>query len=390
MEGTSEPWSPIDCESGEAVRSALLEVVMRQTEILAEERRKADVRHKVLNEELNHRVKNILALIKSLVSQPVEDAASLDAYVATLKGRIMALSFAHDQVIRSDGGGELRDLLEAELRPYREGAARIVLEGPDVALDARAYSVMALVLHELATNAAKYGALSVADGELTVRWNIAAEGGCELHWTERGGPRVSPPRREGFGSVLVARSVPFDLGGESALAFEPAGVSVRLLVPRRFVMRARPVVQQSQRIAEEAAAVVPARTAAAAVDGLAVLLLEDQLVIAIDAEAMLADAGAIASTAATAAEAFAILARSAPDVAVLDVHLGLETSIAVADELVRRQIPFVFATGFGDSAAVPEHLRTVPIVRKPYTAEALVEGLAAVMAAVQEQEDEAP
>lgn len=375
VECTSRPWSETDRDCADAVRTALLEVVMRQTELVAEERRKADLRHKMLNEELNHRVKNILSLIKSLVSQPVDGRRSLEEYVSSLKGRIMALAFAHDQVIRSDSGGNLKDLLSAELTPYSGGATVVELEGSDIGLDSRAYSVMALVFHELATNAAKYGALSSESGRLTVRWSITADRGCEVLWTEEGGPPVEVPLRSGFGMVLVDRSVPFDLGGESELTFHPSGVAARFLIPIKFI-----TYVASQRVADSALT----SAAPAAYDGIAglkVLVLEDQLVIAIDVETMLAEHGAVAETAATAAEAMLVLARGLPDAAVLDVHLGMENSFAVADELLRRKIPFVFATGFGDDTIIPDHLRPVPVVRKPYSAMALAERLGQAVSA---------
>src|SRR5262249_44920514 len=152
-----------------------------------------------------------------LVSQPVEDGKSLTDYVGTLKGRIMALANAHDQVIRSDGGGSLRGLLNAELTPYR--AQQVSVSGPPVDLDTRAYSVLALVIHELATNAAKYGALSNGDGKLSIEWRLGEDGALMFHWRESDGPPVTPPRRRGFGSVLLHRSVPFDLGGQADISY---------------------------------------------------------------------------------------------------------------------------------------------------------------------------
>ncbi|MNP16716.1 Blue-light-activated histidine kinase [compost metagenome] len=175
----------------------------------------------MLNEELNHRVKNILSLIGALVAHPTSENQTLNDYVATLKGRIQALSLAHDQVVRGDGGGRFAALLEAELSPYRTTADALELRGPGLLLDARAFSVLALVLHELATNAAKYGALSRAGGTLSVTWAVDAGGACEIIWCERGGPTVRPPTRTGFGSVLIERSIPFDLGGSSNLEYRP-------------------------------------------------------------------------------------------------------------------------------------------------------------------------
>ncbi|MDZ4693155.1 HWE histidine kinase domain-containing protein, partial [Terricaulis sp.] len=187
VERQSQPWAADDLEMAEATRTALLEVIVRHSEILETQRQTADLRQKVLNEELNHRVKNILALIKSIVSQPVDEGRDLNDYVESLRGRIMALALAHDQVIRADGGGALRELLTSELRPYGE-VATITLNGPEIGLESRSYSVLALVTHELATNAAKYGALSQKNAELNVTWRVGEDGAGELLWTETGGP----------------------------------------------------------------------------------------------------------------------------------------------------------------------------------------------------------
>ena len=133
----SLPWTEQDRQFGDAIRTAIVEVVLHNSELLASERAKADVRQRMLNEELNHRVKNILSLIGALVAHPTSESQTLQDYVATLKGRIQALSLAHDQVVRGDGGGRLAKLLEAELSPYRTAADVIELQGPNVILDAR-------------------------------------------------------------------------------------------------------------------------------------------------------------------------------------------------------------------------------------------------------------
>ncbi len=223
------PWTEGERQFAEAARGALVEVLLQHTELLADERNKADIRQRMLNEELNHRVKNILAVIKSLVSQPTSERQTLEAYVESLRGRIQALALAHDQVIRGDGGGALRDLLMAELTPYR--AQAISLEAPGVWLDSRAYSILALVLHELATNAAKYGALSSTSGRLNVTWTLDEMGACDIHWHEEGGPTVRPPSRSGFGTMLIDRSVPFDLGGRSEVSYDAGGVEARFTIP---------------------------------------------------------------------------------------------------------------------------------------------------------------
>ena len=364
----SAPWTPNDRQTAEAARVQLLEIMMRHSEVLARERREADVRQKTLNEELNHRVKNILALINSLVSQDVGEGRDVSAYALALKGRIIALANAHDQVVRSDGGGLLNALVLAELGPY--ASRELTVEGPEIVLDARAYSVLALVLHELATNAAKYGALSVAEGRLSVIWSLDRQGDCRLEWLERGGPLVVTPARAGFGSSLIRRSVPFDLGGESELDYAPEGLRATLTIPAAFFESRAAAVATTRKTPSDAAA----RSRPLA--GQRVLLVEDQYVIALDAEQILKESGAEdVLIAATPAEAERALTAARPDIAVLDVNLGRFTSVSIARRLRELGVRFIFATGYGDSRMIPDDFQDVPVVRKPYSAAALVAGI---------------
>jgi len=371
----AQPWTEADREIAEATRAALVEIVLRHSELIADERAKADVRQRMLNDELNHRVKNILAVIKSLVGHPVEEGIDLKDYVNSLKGRIQALAFAHDQVVRGDGGGSLSDLLNAELSPYRDQSSSISLTGPGIWLDARAFSVMALVLHELSTNAAKYGALSRAGGKLQVEWNFSDHGDCEIRWLESGGPRVLPPSRQGFGTVLIDRSVPYDLDGESDVVYAPEGVQARFLLPKKHVS----VAQASDETPGSPNRIIE-KAGAKRHENLSLLLVEDQMLIAMDVEDMLAAKGILkVSTSGSANDALKKLKNFSPDVAVLDVNLGTGTSMPVAEELTRRDIPFVFATGYGDTSIIPDSFAAVPIVRKPYDGDALHDAITSVL-----------
>ncbi|WP_201829759.1 HWE histidine kinase domain-containing protein [Microvirga zambiensis] len=370
----SQPWSEADREIAEAVRIALAEVVLRHGELLADERTKAEIRQRMLNEELNHRVKNILAIIKSLVGHPVQEGRNIEDYVASLQGRIQALAVAHDQVARGGGGGSLAELLDAELTPYRGPATTIMLDGPKVWLDARAYSVMALVLHELCTNAAKYGALSREGGKLSVAWSLVPEGGCKIEWRESGGPIVSPPKREGFGTVLIDRSIPYDLGGESRVDYLPTGVGACFFIPQKHILfvTVPGADQKMQAISAETRQSID-------LSGTSLLLVEDQLLIALDVEAMLTERGLGDITiSASVDDALRKLSAFMPDVAILDVNLGEGTSIPVAEALARRKIPFVFATGYGEKGMVPAAFSDIPVVRKPYDSESLIGAIASV------------
>jgi light-regulated signal transduction histidine kinase (bacteriophytochrome) len=363
----STPWTPNERQIAESARVQLLEIMMRHSEALGKERRVAEVRQKTLNEELNHRVKNILALVKSLVSQDIGGSREVAAFATALKGRIAALANAHDQVVRCDGGGRLSDLLRAELSPYAVAGREIEIVGPDLVLDARAYSVMALVLHELATNAAKYGPLSEPLSRLSARWVLTGAGDCELSWRETGGPPVATPSHTGFGTSLIRRSVPFDLGGESEIDYAADGLKTRLLIPARYFE------DRSSQDRQAGAEPCLAASAATPVAGLRVLLVEDQFVIALDAERLLKEAGAAeVEIAATPDEAERLLAAHRPDVAVLDGNLGRVTSIPVAQKLLDLGVPFILPTGYGDSQMIGEAFRRIPVVRKPYSGHSLV------------------
>lgn len=364
VEGHSLPWTDSDRDMAEVARMALVEIVLRHSELLQEERDKAEVRQRILNEELNHRVKNILSLIKSLVSQPAEKGRSLRDYVGALQGRIQALSHAHDQIVRGAGGGTLLSLLAAEMSPYRSTAAAIDLDGPAVMLDSRAFSVMALVTHELVTNAAKYGPLSSKGGRLSVAWRMNA-GGCEIDWIESTRTPLKPPTRVGFGTTLIERSIPHDLGGESEVRYAPNGLRGRFFLPARHVTLG----------AEPHATGLPGggdNPSESPYRDLSILLVEDQMLIALDAETLLIDGGAReVETSNSVTDALDRLQEFRPDLAVLDLNLGAELSLPIAERLEQLSIPFVFATGYGDTPLIPPDMRAVPVVRKPYDADGL-------------------
>jgi light-regulated signal transduction histidine kinase (bacteriophytochrome)/CheY-like chemotaxis protein len=377
VRGKAQPWTQADVEAADAIRAVLVEIVLHHNEIMADERGKADARQRMLNEELNHRVKNILSVIKSLVGQPVEAGQDIESYVKTLKGRIQALALAHDQIVRSGDGGMLRDLLNAELRPYRAGESNIVLEGPSIWLDARSFSVLALVLHEMATNAAKYGALAATGGTLKVGWRLSDTGDCEMHWVEQGGPLVSTPTRRGFGSVLIGRSIAYELGGESSIDYPPSGLVGHFRIPAQHIQGEEGGEASAPPVDSELPIVFSEHPDFAEIE---LLLVEDQMLIAADVEAMLAAHGIHkVTTSPSVTEALRKLEKFTPDIAILDVNLGTGTSLPVAQELMRRGIPLVFATGYTDRSIIPANL-DVPVLRKPYEVSALIGTLVKILA----------
>ena len=203
------------------------------------DRKEAEQRQKLLLDELNHRVKNTLATVQSLATQTLRGAGSPEQFRRTFEARIVALSKTHDLLTtRNWQGAELEEIVAEQLKPYAMDPARLVLEGDAVALTPRAALALSMVFHELATNAAKYGALSTTAGQLEVRWHIerAPAGAAgepdwvRLTWRETGGPSVTPPQRRGFGSRLIERSTS-ELDGVARLEFDPAGLRYSITVP---------------------------------------------------------------------------------------------------------------------------------------------------------------
>ena len=193
----------------------------------------ADQRQRILLDELNHRVKNTLATVQSIAKQTLKDAESPATARASFEARIMALSHAHDLLSRSSwAGADLRTLLTRELKPY--GIDRARLDGEPVRLAPRAAVALGMVAHELATNAAKFGALSNGDGRIAAEWRLE-EGNAgrmlSLNWREQGGPRVGPPGKRGFGSRLIAMSLEGELGGKTDLRFDPDGLKCNISIP---------------------------------------------------------------------------------------------------------------------------------------------------------------
>ena len=360
VRGQCTPWTTSDLAVGEAIRTGLRDIFLKHDEASAEERGRMERRRRVLNDELNHRVKNIIALVKSIATQTGAHADSVAEYSASLEGRLRALAFAHDQSLGSTSGGDLGTLIEAEaaLHRYTPHPERVVAGGDTVFLNDRAFGVAALVIHELMTNAAKYGSLSVPQGRLAISWSRDPIGACEIRWTESGGPPVVMPTRSGFGSKLVQTTMVHDLGGRAEVDYTPAGVTARLSIPARHCTVA------PEQAAGFPASVGPEDTGTLA--ELAVLLVEDQSLIALDTEELLRGLGAReVRIAPDAAAAMRTLGNFRPDAAVLDFNLGEDTCEKVADYLIAHGVPFVFATGYGDSVMIPDHLRDVPVVRKP-------------------------
>ena len=199
------------------------------------ERKQAEQRQQFLMNELNHRVKNTLATVQSIAAQSLKGASDRELRT-TFDARLISLSRTHDLLSRETWkSASLRELLLLELEPYRsEQGTRFVLEGPEITVNPKAALALGLAFHELATNAAKYGALSKPIGQVRVVWDVlksSEPSTLRLKWTETGGPPVKKTGRKGFGTIVIERGLSMDLDGEVHVDFNPSGLVFTVDIP---------------------------------------------------------------------------------------------------------------------------------------------------------------
>ncbi|BAI72593.1 bacteriophytochrome [Azospirillum sp. B510] len=318
VRGRSKPWTDLDERNAESLRVTLLEVVLRLADVAGRTRREATERQELLIAELNHRVRNILGLVRALVRQSESGAETLQQFAAIVAGRIEALARAHDQITADNWGpASLRTLIAAETGAYLSaggvsaGGERVRLSGPEVLLAPQAFSVFALVVHELTTNSAKYGALSDGGGWVEAGWSIDGDGRLVIDWRENGGPPVQAPSRIGFGTTVIERSLPHDLQGEAEVSYAPSGLRARFMIPARYVTAAASLPDGGRRGAS------PSVTDFSI--GGPVLLLEDNMIIAMATEDVLLslDASRV-NTAAGVRQALRLIDEDPPVVGVLE------------------------------------------------------------------------
>ena len=370
VEGRSLPWTPAERRTAEALRVTLLEVVLRLTDEANAGRKRAQEQQELLIAELNHRVRNILNLIQGLIAQGPSDAASIADYRDVLDARVHSLARAHDQLTQDQWGpARLGELVATEASAYLDTKSDAVrVTGPEVLVEPAAFTVLALVIHELVTNAVKYGALSDS-GHVDLDWSFDAEGGLVMEWKERGGPAVTPPTRKGFGTTIINGSIAHELGGKAETFYRTAGFEARFRIPARFVAAGTMEDKEEKKIS--------AHDGEGLIAGKRALVVEDSSLIALDAEEKMIDLGAReVILAASNRAALNAIENEEVDIAMLDFNLGNETSVPVAEALRAAGLPFVFASGYGPDGTIPEEFAEIPLVLKPYSQQQIAEAFA--------------
>jgi signal transduction histidine kinase len=329
------------------------------------ERIAAAERQALLAREVDHRAKNALAVVQSVVR--LTRADGVRDYARAVEGRVAALARAHTLLAQDRWRGtDLRVVVEEELAAYR-GGAQVVARGPVVRLRPEAVQPLSMVLHELTTNAAKYGALSVPGGRVEVTWRAdpRPDGALRLRWVERDGPPLLvPPDRRGFGSTLISAIVRGQLGGQAELDWRREGLRCEVTIAgHRLAAAAGAQAEPGEAPADDGPSpggaggtgTIGAEAASAATEvslrGRLVLVAEDEPLVAMELVETLGALGCrVAGPAATVEEALRLAAAEAGrlSAAVLDVNLHGRAAFPVADLLAARGVPVVWATGYGE------------------------------------------
>jgi PAS domain S-box-containing protein len=336
------------------------------------ERRRAEEVQELLVNELNHRIKNTLATVQALATQTFRRTNNPAEFVKNFNGRIDSLSRAHRLLTASSfQSADVAQLIRDQSLVGSGDESRISLSGPSVMLDAQAALHLALVLHELGTNARKYGSLSVSTGKVSIAWEMRTNGKRELlvTWRETGGPAVKAPSAQGFGTTLIHQSLRAH-GGEATIRYAEDGVTCTLRFPLAEMAQS---LTQAKPEAAGMGRTHRTESGRSRLTGKRVLLVEDEALLSMVLVDYLTEAGCVVvGPAHTVDKAAALINEATFDAALLDVNLSGRTSQDLALALTQKGVPFAFVTGYGREG-LPTTFRQALMVEKPFT-ESLVLG----------------
>jgi PAS domain S-box-containing protein len=320
-------------------------------------RKEAEGRQDLLAREVDHRARNALAVVQSIIR--LTRAQSVEDYVTTVDGRIKALARAH--ALLSDArwhGADLGALVAEELAPYRASSDRVQIGGPNVSLQPHMAQGLALALHELATNAAKHGSLSSITGKVSLTWQSLPDF-LVLQWIESGGPRITEPSARSFGLKVIRASIEDQLRGNVAFEWDHDGMRCTLSIPRNNQSASVREVKTAANGADK-----PAKHMRAT-GGWKVLVVEDEALVAMMIHEFLTECGhSVIGPISRASEALLAAKEGDFDTAILDINLGDGMAYPVAEVLSARGIPFVFVTGY-EADTVDDRFRDAPVLQKP-------------------------
>lgn len=327
--------------------------------------------------EVNHRSKNLLSLIEAIAQQTAKTQP--EHFLRIFGQRLRALSASQDLLVKGEWKAvDLGDLVRSQLAFFRdEHDGRIAIEGPSVKITASASQSLGMALHELATNAAKFGALSNESGQVSISWRLRSDANGQarfaMSWIESGGPAIVKPERSGFGSAMIDAILRTSIGCEAEVSFAPSGLIWRIDSPAAGLI-------QGNIAAVAQLKGTPEKHGPVAASGRRILIVEDEPLVALVLGLTLSEAGyVVIGPANSVSQALAALSQSGCDAALLDVNLGTETSEPIARELMKRRTPFAFLTGY-TREQLPEIMQTAPLLNKPVSEKTLIAAIERMLA----------
>jgi signal transduction histidine kinase/DNA-binding response OmpR family regulator len=341
------------------------------------ERKHAEETQKLLMNELNHRVKNMLTTVDAIARQTLRKAKDSAAFADSFSGRLQSMSRMHSLLTSTNWeGADLREVIRDQIPPGALDDNRATASGPSVQLEPQMAMHTALMLHELGTNSVKYGALSRPDGKVSIEWAVSGET-LRLDWREQGGPPIKVPLGRGFGTALIEQTVKGE-GGDALRTIERNGIHWKLILP--LVNSDAPRIRSGVSKAPARIIQASATSSLAHLRGKTFAVIEDEPLISLNIVAALEQAGArVSGQAVTVNEALRLIAEREFDGALLDANLRGQPVDDVAAALTRKRVPFVFVTGYGREA-LPESFARSAILKKPFTEEQLLQATAELLA----------
>jgi PAS domain S-box-containing protein len=338
------------------------------------ERKQAEQLQRTLTNELIHRIKNTLATVQAIATQSLLRAKSPSGFDSSFTGRVQALAKAHTLLTKTMmQGTDVTELVSEQVLLGVSDDNRISCSGPLLVLDAQQALHLALVLHELATNARKYGALSVPNGRLSVSWQMRTNGGRNLLllWKESSGPKVTAPSERGFGSTLIEQTLRAH-GGEASVHYNTDGVTWEIELP--ITENTRPSIGTDAAAPKitSGPSVLQSQDNQPSLKSKRILVIEDEPLVSMDMESSLTAAGCeIIGPAGTLEDAKLLVEDANYDAALVDANLAGYPVDELATALTQKNCPFAFVTGYGREA-LPSGFREAVMLGKPFSQDQLL------------------
>ncbi len=324
----------------------------------------------LITKELNHRVRNIFSLIRSISSQSKHSAKSIENYSKILEERILSLAGAHDLLTESSNNKvSIIDVLKIELEPYlSDDVIKKSYSGPDIFLKQDITPTLILIFHELASNAAKYGAFTTVEGKIQLSWKIEETGDLKIIWKELDGPKVKKPTRKGFGRAIIENALSYQLEGESKLSFHEDGVCAQFSInSSHFTLNLDKNIQENK---ITSAQIVEQKTHSLK----RALVVEDNFIIAQEHEKILLKAGFTdVDSAGQVKKALSLIEKYHYDLCVLDINLKASTSLEVAKKATEKNLKVIYSTGYSTKKNNLSNFPKAPSITKPLTLQKLVD-----------------